>query len=177
MAPGFPSLTALLSLLVVAGLQNRDRLTELFTQTLTPPANDNAASSAVNLGQAHDETDELLDSVSQGTAGGLGGLFGGTAVGGALSGALGSLMEHFEQNGLGKTARSWVSSGANEPVGESELERALGEELMNELTERTGLPRQELLARLAQDLPRAVDELTPAGTLPGQEISSRQDFS
>ena len=31
--------------------------------------------------------------------------------------------------------------------------------------------------RLAQDLPRAVDELTPAGTLPGQETSSRQDFS
>jgi uncharacterized protein YidB (DUF937 family) len=177
MTPGLPSLTALLSLLAVSGVQNRDRLARLLGQAIHPPANDNEAAPDLSNSNEPDEMDDLLDSLNQGSAGGLGGLLGGTSVGDALSGALGSLMEHFEQNGLGKTARSWVSSGANEPIGEGQLEQALGQDLLEELTRSTGLTKEDILARLSSDLPKAVDELTPAGTLPVLDNSSPQEPS
>lgn len=177
MAPGLPSLTALLSLLAVAGLQNRDRISELLGQAAGVPANDNGDEPARSPSAAPEQPDDLLDSLNQGSAGGLGGLLAGTSVGEALSGALSSLLEHFDRNGQGRTARSWVGSGENEPIGEGQLEQALGDDLVFELTRRTGLPKDELLARLSHQLPKAVDELTPAGALPGENLEDRQEPS
>jgi uncharacterized protein YidB (DUF937 family) len=37
---------------------------------------------------------------------------------------------------------------------------------MAALQKQTGLSREEIVARLSKDLPRAVDELTPEGRLP-----------
>jgi uncharacterized protein YidB (DUF937 family) len=41
------------------------------------------------------------------------------------------------------------------------------------LTERTGLSRQELLAGLAEQLPKAVDSLTPEGRIPAPQDMNR----
>jgi uncharacterized protein YidB (DUF937 family) len=105
--------------------------------------------------------------------GGLGGLLGGGAAGGILSGGLGDLLKQFQNNGLGDKAESWVSTGQNKPIQPSELERGLGEERISWLMQQTGMSREELLAGLSQELPQAVDKLTPEGRLPTEREAER----
>ena len=47
-----------------------------------------------------------------------------------------------------------------------QLEQAIGPEVLNTLSQQTGLSREELLARLSRELPHAVDKYTPQGRLP-----------
>ena len=98
--------------------------------------------------------------------GGLGGLLGGGAAGGILSGGLSDLLKQFQNNGQGDKTDSWVSTGQNKPIAPTELERALGEERIAWLMQQTGMSREELLAGLSQELPQAVDKLTPEGRVP-----------
>ena len=90
----------------------------------------------------------------------------GAGAGGSVQGGLGDLIDHFRNSGLGKKADSWVSTGQNEPVDETELGGALGPDLLDTLAKQTGLSREELLKRLSQVLPQAVDQMTPEGRLP-----------
>ena len=150
MSRGFPSMTALLGLLAVAGYQNRDKIAEMLR----------------GIGQS-----------SPGSAGqsGLGGLLdrlkgtlGDTGAGGLLSGGLGELVDRFKQTGQGDTAESWVGTGPNKPVTPSQLEQAIGPDVLDTLTKQTGLAREELLARLSRELPNAVDKYTPQGRMPAE---------
>jgi len=155
---GFPSMTALLGLLAVAGYQNRDKLAELFGGGgQRVPPNNPAAPAQPN------------------PAGGLGGLLSGLGgstgvTGGAgsfLNGGLGQLIDRFQQNGHGAAAQSWVSQGPNQAIAPSQLEQAIGPDMLATLTQKTGLSREDLLARLSKELPQAVDQYTPDGRLPG----------
>src|SRR5262245_61472666 len=137
---GMPSLTALLALLAVAGYQNRDKLAELFR----------------SLGQTTGG-ERPQPSATGGVLGNLGGLLGGASAGSVVSGGLGDLLERFQQTGQGKTAESWIGRGANQQLAPDQLQRAIGPELLGTLVQQTGLSREELLARLTQILPEAVD--------------------
>jgi uncharacterized protein YidB (DUF937 family) len=106
--------------------------------------------------------------------GGLGGLLGGPAAGSVLSGGLGDLLRQFQQNGQGDVANSWVGKGPNQNISENELANTIGDADIDALSQHTGLPRDELLAALRRELPKAVDELTPDGRVPsGAEMSQR----
>jgi uncharacterized protein YidB (DUF937 family) len=108
-----------------------------------------------------------------GGLGGLGGLLGGVLGGTAISDGLQDLLKQFQQNGQGDKAASWVSTDANKSVAPHELERALGDERIQWLMHQTGLPRDELLTGLSQQLPAVVDKLTPDGRIPtDQEANS-----
>lgn len=105
--------------------------------------------------------------------GGLGGLVGGGSGGigsilGSLggAGALGGLIGALQQKGLHTEATSWIGSGANQPVAPHQLAAALRDDTIQELQAHTGLPREQLLADLAKELPQAVDAATPQGRLP-----------
>lgn len=149
---GFPSMTALLGLLAVAGYQNRDRLAEM----LRPGGGKGAAS---------------------GSRSGLGGLLGGLGDGGALSGGLGGLLggglgeleRLFRSNGRAEQVQSWVGTGPNRDISAGELEETLGPDVLADLTEATGLSRAEVLSRLSKELPQAVDRYTPDGRLPDRD--------
>jgi uncharacterized protein YidB (DUF937 family) len=105
--------------------------------------------------------------------GGLGGLLGGL-LGGAGGGGLGGLFDQFRQNGYGDHVDSWVSTGQNRRIAPDELSQALGPDTLDELEQQTGLPRQQLLSELSEELPDAVDQFTPDGRLPTeQEVSGR----
>jgi uncharacterized protein YidB (DUF937 family) len=106
--------------------------------------------------------------------GGLGGLLGGGAAGGLLSNGLNDLLKQFQTNGQSEKANSWVSTGQNQPIQPDELERALGEERISWLMQQTGMSRQDLLTGLSQELPAAVDELTPDGRIPSEQEVSRR---
>jgi uncharacterized protein YidB (DUF937 family) len=104
--------------------------------------------------------------------GGLGGA-GLGGLGGILSGGLGDLVKQFQNAGKGDVADSWVSTGQNKPIAPADLSKVLTPEQIAFLTERTGLSREELLAGLSEQLPQAVDELTPQGRLPAPQDVER----
>ena len=106
--------------------------------------------------------------------GGLGSLLAGGTAGSILSGGLGDLVKQLQQGGQGATASSWVGNGPNKAISPGDLGKALGAEQINGLMAQTGMSRDELLSGLAQQLPDAVNELTPDGRLPtDQEMAQR----
>ncbi len=160
MSRGFPSMTALLGLLAIAGYQNRDKLAEMLGGNQQPPG----AGMPGQGGQLPQGSQP-----QQGGLGGLGGLLsglGGAGAGGLLGGGLGELVEQFRRNGQGETVDSWVSPGPNKTIEPPHLEQAIGPDVLATLTQQTGLSREEILARLSRELPHAVDQYTPEGRLP-----------
>ena len=81
-------------------------------------------------------------------------------------GGLQGVVSEFEKHGLGPTVKSWVGTGPNQPISPEDLHRALGPDLLRQLSEKSGLSVQDLAQKLAQVLPQAVDTMTPDGTLP-----------
>lgn len=156
MSDSYPSMTALLGLLALAGYQNRDELAEMLGGTGQAPPAPSGPGTAPGR-----------------TSGGLGGLLGGllgnqqsTAPGGFLNSGLGEMLERFQQAGQGSAAQSWVAQGPNQEITPQHLEQAIGPDVLATLTQRTGLSREELLSRLSKELPQAVDRYTPDGRMP-----------
>ncbi|WCS28777.1 YidB family protein (plasmid) [Methylobacterium sp. NMS14P] len=156
MSDGYPSMTALLGLLALAGYQNRDKLAELLGGAgQTAPAGPGGPGSGSSSGS--------------GAGGFLGGLLGdrrGEAAGGFLHSGLGEMLDRFQQAGHGAAAQSWVDPGPNQEIAPHHLEQAIGPDVLAALTQRTGLSREELISRLSRELPRAVDRYTPDGRIP-----------
>ena len=119
-----------------------------------------------------------------GAFGGLGDLFkglgagnspsaGAGGLGGLLTGGLGDLLKQFQGAGKEDVAKSWVGTGQNQPITPTDLSKVLTPEQIDFLMARTGLSREELLAGLSEQLPKAVDHLTPQGRLPTPEEMNR----
>jgi uncharacterized protein YidB (DUF937 family) len=81
-------------------------------------------------------------------------------------GGLQGIVNQFEQNGLGDTVKSWISTGPNRPVSPDDLHKVLGSDLLQQLAQKTGMSMQDLTQKLSQALPTAVDTMTPNGTIP-----------
>ena len=103
------------------------------------------------------------------------GLLGGIVGAGMVSVVSGIIEKHggiqgvvseFERNGLGPTVKSWVGTGPNQPISPEDLHKTLGPDLLQQLSEKSGLSVQELTQKLSQILPQAVDTLTPGGSIP-----------
>jgi len=139
-------MTALLGLLAIAGYQNRDKIAEMLGS-----AQGGAGTGQSGLGG-------LLGQISGGLGAG--------GVGGLLSGGIGELVDRFKQSGQADTVDSWVGTGPNKQIAPSQVEQAIGPDVLETLSTQTGLSRQELLARLSRELPNAVDKYTPQGHLP-----------
>ena len=102
-----------------------------------------------------------------GLMGNLGGVIGWRAALAACSTAgIGELFEKFKQNGHGDTAQSWVNDGPNKEVSPPQLKQAIGADVLAALEQQTGLSQEELLARLARELPAAVDNTRRAAVCP-----------
>ena len=153
MSRGFPSMTALLGLLAIAGYQNRDKIAEMLGG-LNKPGSSGQGGIGGLLGQ-------------------LSSSLGGTSTGGILSAGLGELLDRFKQSGQGDTAESWVKTGPNKPCTAAQLEKAIGPEVLETLTKQTGFSREELVSRLCRELPDAVDKYTPEGRIPSEAELAR----
>jgi uncharacterized protein YidB (DUF937 family) len=88
------------------------------------------------------------------------------AVINSKGGGLAGLLEAFHNKGLGDIARSWVSTGENQPVSPGQVESVFGRERLEELANSAGVPVDAFKAKLAQYLPTVVDKLTPDGEVP-----------
>ena len=76
------------------------------------------------------------------------------------------MLDKLQKGGLGDVANSWVGSGQNKPVSPGQLGPALGNDLIKTLSQRSGIPEDELMKQLSQILPGVVDKLTPQGRIP-----------
>jgi uncharacterized protein YidB (DUF937 family) len=79
-----------------------------------------------------------------------------------LSNGLRNLVDSFKEAGHGEAADSWVGQGPNKQIAPSDLEKAIGPDVLATLSQHTGLSREEILARLSKTLPEAIDKYTPA---------------
>jgi len=109
--------------------------------------------------------------------GNLSGILAGTNLSDLLSGGLRDLINTFKQAGHGDAADSWVGHGPNKQIGRSELEQAIGPEVLETLSRQTGLTREEIVSRLSTNLPEAVDKYTPEGRLPQLSPAFREPRS
>ena len=135
-----------LAALGIIAYQNRDKLSD-WLSTARKPSDPNTPPSAGNPFEQ---------------------IFGGA------SGPLGDLLERIRSVGRGDAVDSWVKKGPNEPITPSNVEAAIDEETLSALVRQTGLSREEILERLAVNLPQAVDDMTPEGSFPEREDSSVQ---
>jgi len=92
---------------------------------------------------------------------------------GAVVGGLGGLLKQFQQKGFGDTIDSWITTGPNKAVAPGQISNALGPDIIDALSQRTGLPKDQVAQILSQVLPNAVDQLTPEGRLPTQQEMAR----
>jgi len=103
----------------------------------------------------------------------IGGLVGGemaTVVNALIEkhGGVQGIVSQLESQGLGATARSWVTEGANAAITPEQIHQAFGSDTVRQLAAKVGLSPDDLAAKLAAALPKAVDKLTPDGKLPAR---------
>ena len=101
----------------------------------------------------------------------LGGVVGAAMVGVVnhvleQNGGVQGIVNQFEKQGFGSTVRSWVGTGANQPITADQLHQVLGSGTVQELAAKAGLSVPEFTAKLSQLLPQAIDKLTPGGVIP-----------
>jgi uncharacterized protein YidB (DUF937 family) len=82
------------------------------------------------------------------------------------TGGLSGLVERFQEAGLGNTVSSWIGTGQNVPITGAQVQQALGEGQLQQISEESGLPQNEAADSLSEILPHLVDKLTPAGHVP-----------
>jgi uncharacterized protein YidB (DUF937 family) len=82
------------------------------------------------------------------------------------------VLDRFRNAGSGDKVDSWVKDGPSEGIEPHQVEAAVDDATLTALSEQTGLSREELLRRLALELPDAVDRMTPDGKLPDEASAS-----
>jgi uncharacterized protein YidB (DUF937 family) len=88
---------------------------------------------------------------------------------GSVLDGLGGLIDQFQKKGLGDVVDSWVNRGKNKSVAPDQVTVALGGDVVDELSRRSGLSRDQVVTELARMLPNVVDNLTPDGRLPTRQ--------
>ena len=88
------------------------------------------------------------------------------APAGSILGGLTDLIGKLSAGGVAPQVNSWVGHGPNEPVPPGQLGSALGQNVLAELSQRTGMSQQELLNQLATVLPQIINHMTPNGRMP-----------
>ena len=88
------------------------------------------------------------------------------APAGSILGGLTDLIGKLSAGEVAPQVNSWVGQGANQPVQPGQLGSALGQNVLAELSQRTGMSQQELLNQLSTVLPQIINHMTPNGRMP-----------
>ncbi len=116
-------------------------------------------------------------------AGGAGGVAGMAGIAAALTPMIGSflkggglekLLSSFQNAGMGNQAKSWVGTGANEPVNAAQVDQALAPEQIDDVARQLGVSHEQAAALLAGVIPGVVDKVTPDGHVPTTEELAAQ---
>lgn len=81
-------------------------------------------------------------------------------------GGISALVSKFEAAGLGSEAKSWVGTGANQPITPEHIDQVFSAEKLQTWAAAAGTTPDKLRTVLAEALPQAVDHATPDGQVP-----------
>ena len=81
------------------------------------------------------------------------------------NGGVGGLLDRFKQAGHGPQVASWLSTGENQPVDPQAVGQVIGLDELSQLSQRLGVPSDQVASGLAQILPQVVNHLSPAGDM------------
>lgn len=89
-------------------------------------------------------------------------------------GGAAGFVDLFRSRGLGDAVTSWIGSGANQPISASQLESAIGSEMIGSIASRAGVDHNIAGSALAAMLPDVFHNLTENGQVPtGSSIPDR----
>ncbi len=88
-------------------------------------------------------------------------------------GGVDALISKLQQSGISEQLSTWVGHGANAPVSKEQVTDAIGGDAVAGIARRLRIDEDEAGARLANALPKLIDRLTPAGSLPEGGIDER----
>jgi len=78
-------------------------------------------------------------------------------------GGISQLVNSSRSQGLGEIVESWIGKEQNKPVSADEAKSLVGEDWVEEVAERTGIPQPIASEVVAKILPGVVDKATPQG--------------
>lgn len=107
---------------------------------------------------------QLQDAVPQGQL--LDGLMGMIERNGGIP----ALLEKLKQSGLSDQVASWIGTGENQPVSGDQIKAALGDADVEQVARQAGIAPEHASTGLAQLLPQIIDQLTPNGSVPQNEL-------
>lgn len=84
---------------------------------------------------------------------------------GSHVGGLNGVVAKLNDAGLGPQVNSWLGKGDNMPISAEEISSVLGNAQLQQLGARLGIPMDHVAGMLANQLPKAVDQASPNGTL------------
>jgi uncharacterized protein YidB (DUF937 family) len=76
------------------------------------------------------------------------------------------LLNNAQSQGLGGLVQSWIGTGANQSIAPQQVQGLVGQDRLNEIAKRVGIPPAIASVALSRILPTLVDKLTPQGKLP-----------
>jgi len=82
-----------------------------------------------------------------------------------IRGNLPALAQKFKDSGLDEQVSSWISKGENMPIAGDQIKKVLGNETVAGIATKLGIAPDEAADELAEELPKAIDQQTPNGTL------------
>jgi|KBSMisStaDraftv2_1062788.scaffolds.fasta_scaffold1007585_1 uncharacterized protein YidB (DUF937 family) len=92
---------------------------------------------------------------------------------GSVTNGLGTLLQAFEDGGLGHLFHSWVGTGQNLPVSAQQIQSVLGNSgMLQRIAQATGMQSADVAQHLSTVLPQIVDHLTPNGQIHGGDATS-----
>lgn len=86
------------------------------------------------------------------------------------NGGVPALLEKMKASGLSDQVASWVGQGENQPVSGDQITQALGADQLQEIAAKVGIEPEHASTGLAQLLPQIINQLTPNGEVPQNEL-------
>ncbi len=86
------------------------------------------------------------------------------------AGGLPALLQQLQGSGLGDQVASWIGTGQNQAVSGDQITDALGADNIQQIAQQAGVEPEHASTGLAQLLPQIIDQLTPDGQVPQNEL-------
>lgn len=80
-------------------------------------------------------------------------------------GGLQAIVDKLHQNGMGSALASWTGSGQYAPLTNDAIHLVLGSQLIQNISAKTGIPMDQLVAHFAENLPTILGTATANGQI------------
>ena len=93
------------------------------------------------------------------------------------SGGMSGFLDKLTRGGLGDIVSSWIGKGDSLPVNSTQIESAMGSDVISNLASKFDLPSEPVGMAVAHMLPKVVNALTPDGVIPDSLPANLAQYS